>query len=77
MNSRIEDLSKIASQYARNHILECETYGYYMDHNEYETRFQEKFAELVIQETFIFVTNELNVMWDGGLKHTKEHFGVE
>jgi hypothetical protein len=38
---------------------------------------REKFAELIIQECYLYISGEMGLMWDGGLKKTKQHFGVE
>lgn len=50
MNERIKELVEQAEDHARAYIADCKTYGYYMEHNEYELEFQKKFAELIIDE---------------------------
>ncbi len=50
MNQRIKQLAEQARKYARDYVAECKHYGHYMEHNEYELRFEEKFAVLIVQE---------------------------
>lgn len=50
MNERIKELASQAHEYARNYVVDCKTYGHYMDHNELEQQFERKFAELLIRE---------------------------
>ena len=50
MNERIQELAEQAEKYAREYVVECKHYGHYMEHNEYNIRFKEKFAELIIRE---------------------------
>ncbi len=78
MNERIRLLAEKARKYARDYVADCKHYGYYMEHNEYELRFEEKFTELIVREC-------ARVYWniDNGETHTeyvealKQHFGVE
>ncbi len=78
MNELIRKLSEQARKYARDYVADCKHYGYYMEHNEYELRFEEKFTELIVREC-------ARVYWniDNGETHTeyvealKQHFGVE
>lgn len=50
MNERISEIANKAREYAKAYVAECKHYGYYMEHNEYEIRFESKLAELIIQE---------------------------
>ena len=82
MNERIKKLVEQARKYARDYVTECKHYAHYMEHNEYELRFEEKFAELIVRECADVAwmntpeTEELeysNLISD----KIKEHFGVE
>lgn len=77
MNQRIRDLMEQAGEYARNHVAECKLYRYYMEHDEYEQRFQEKFSELIVQE--LLKTCEEHPAWTGRMigEQIRQHFGVE
>jgi hypothetical protein len=50
MNERTRELAEQARKYARDYVAECKHYGHYMEHNEHELRFEEKFAELIVEE---------------------------
>jgi hypothetical protein len=50
MNERIKELAVQAKKYARDYVEDCKHYGYYMEHNEFEVRFEQKFAELIVRE---------------------------
>jgi hypothetical protein len=50
MNERIQQLAEQARKYARDYVADCKHYGHYMEHNELEVKFEEKFAELIIGE---------------------------
>lgn len=50
MNKLIRELAEQARDYVRKHVAECKHYGYYMEHNEYELQFEEKFVELILIE---------------------------
>ena len=53
MNERIKELAGQAREYARDYVAECKHYGYYsyyMEHNELEVKFEEKFSELIVRE---------------------------
>ena len=50
MNERIKELTEQARKYARDYVAECKHYGHYMEQNEYELRFEEKLAELIVKE---------------------------
>lgn len=73
MNERTRELAKQARNHARNYVAECKHYGYYMEHNEYELRFEEKFAELIVKECLGLLGSESTY----GKSHIKKHFGVE
>lgn len=51
MNERLKELAEQARQYASDYVANCKHYGYYMEHNEHNVKFEEKFAELLIKET--------------------------
>ena len=74
MNERIKELAEQARKYARDYVADCKHYGYYMEHNEYELRFEEKFAELIVRECLSYAK-------DGDIDFMKfmikQHFGVE
>lgn len=50
MHERIQELSSQARDYASEYVADCKRYGYYMEHNEYDLRFEAKFAELIVKE---------------------------
>jgi len=86
MNERIKELVEQAKDYAQKHVAECKHYGYYMEHNEYDIRFAEKFAELIVQETIKQMAIRIakagdeqsnNPAWYKAEQDTREHFGVE
>lgn len=83
MNERIKELAEQAKEYARNHVADCRTYGYYMEHNEYELQFEKKFAELIMKECIrvpydMWDKSELNADIAVKIDHSiKYHFGVE
>ena len=77
MNERIQELAVQAKEYARSHVADCRRFGYYMEYNEYELRFEKKFAELIVRECARIVNEndcEGSIVGDGMLF---EHFGVE
>jgi hypothetical protein len=79
MNERIKQLAVQAKEYARSHVADCRRFGYYMEYNEYELRFEKKFAELIVQECQTVVEWAISV--DSTIDRVpvliKEHFGVE
>lgn len=81
MNERLKQLAEQARKYARDYVAECNHYGYVMEHNELEVRFEEKFAELVIEECMSVadLPNDLSGRWDHLLPSEviAKHFGVE
>lgn len=82
MNEKIKELSNKALQYAKDHILECETYGYYKEHDEFQERFENEFARLIIQECASWMEEVVDSAGDrlpDGFYWShkiKEHFGV-
>ena len=82
MNERIRELAVQAKEYARSHVADCRRFGYYMEYNEYELRFEKKFAELIVRECAEIVKDS---PWKLGNSYAasdqawliKEHFGVE
>ena len=87
MNERIRELTEQARKYARDYVAECKHYGHYMEHNEYDLRFEEKFAEFIIQDILTVVKSEhklaLEFQWDADdtaiaiRDAIKKRFGVE
>jgi len=79
MNERILEIAEQARKYARDYVAECKHYGHYMEHNEYELRFEEKFAELIVRECIGVIGEENYTMLTGKAYCTelKRHFGVE
>lgn len=85
MNEQIKEIFQKAQKCARDYVEECKHYGYYMEHNEYEVRFAQKFAELMIKECEDCIgapswpRGTIDV-WDSGLRwavyQIKQHFGV-
>ena len=83
MNERIQELAVQAKEYARSHVEDCRRFGYYMEYNEYELRFEKKFAELIVRECIDiaqdranfpgYPPNDVNDIID----EIREHFGVE
>jgi len=88
MNDRIKELAKQARKYARDYVADCMHYGHYMEHNEIEVKFEEKFAELCVLEMcqvmkaegdeFSLDQNFHAVRGVGRcMRRVKQHFGVE
>jgi hypothetical protein len=79
MNERIRKLSLQAREYARSHVADCRRFGYYMEYNELDIKFEQKFAELIVQECQTVVEWAISV--DSTINRVpvliKEHFGVE
>ena len=71
MNERTKELTEQARKYARDYVAECKHYGHYMEQNEYELRFEEKFVELVVREC------ALQCVHNEDMDRILEHFGVE
>ena len=77
MNERIRELAEQARKYARDYVAECKHYGHYMEHNEYELRFEEKFAELIVKECIFAVEDAGGIDKYHYTKAISKHFGVE
>ncbi len=78
MNERIKELSSRARDYAREYVADCKQYGYYMEHNEYDLQFEDKFAELIVQECAEISENYAGGSMPVSIAYAmKEHFGVE
>lgn len=79
MNERIQELSSQARDYAREYVADCKRYGYYMDHNDYNLRFEAKFAELIVRECVVMTKGyEYALGREDELSKTmREHFGVK
>ena len=78
MNERIKELAEQARKYARDYVAECKHYGHYMEHNEYDLRFEEKFAELIVRECTNMLPADTIRNEDGVHMFyvIREHFGV-
>ena len=79
MNERIKELAVQAKEYARSHVADCRRFGYYMEYNEYELRFEKKFAELIVAECAEACEKNSYLALNGWqrAKQIREHFGVE
>jgi hypothetical protein len=78
MNERIKLLAEQARTYARDYVADCKHYGYYMEHNELEVKFEEKFAELIVRECVRKVRNRGGMCGALASNWIEEHFyGVE
>lgn len=55
MTERLKEISAQAKQYSRTYVESCKIHGYYMESNEYDLRFEAKFAELIIRECMMVV----------------------
>jgi len=89
MNERIRKLSLQAREYARSHVADCRRFGYYMEYNELDIKFEQKFAELIVRECMNIVSNQTTLDtnedfregFNHGLKYAwtdiRKHFGVE
>lgn len=82
MNERIKELAEQAKKYARDYVSECKHYGYCIEQNEYELRFEQKFAELIIKECAKFLDDNsgyddiMGVCFPGP-EELLQHFGIE
>ena len=79
MNERIKELADQARKYARDYVADCKHYGHYMEHNELDVRFEEKFAELIVRECMQVLDpgeHQLIARFQAR-KWLQEHFGVE
>ena len=47
---RIKELAEQARDYAREYVSHCTHYGHFMEHNEYDLQFEQKFADLIVKE---------------------------
>jgi hypothetical protein len=81
MNERIQALAEQARKYARDYVADCKHYGHYMEHNELEVKFEEKFAELIVREcaelTLDHKNDDYYTGWLDYRDEIKRHFGVE
>jgi hypothetical protein len=80
MNNRIKELVEQARKYARDYVKDCEVHEYYMKQNEYDVRFEEKLAELIIEECAKQVEDYYQEDHSFGLDAAyiiKQHFGME
>ena len=55
MNERVKSLVEQARKYARDYVADCKQHGYYMEPNELDARFEEKFAEMLVLECVSYV----------------------
>jgi hypothetical protein len=80
MNNRIKELVEQARKYARDYVKDCEVHEYYMKQNEYDVRFEEKLAELIILECAKQVKDfyqETEFTCYGAESEILSHFGME
>jgi hypothetical protein len=82
MNEQIRELAVQAKEYARSHVADCRRFGYYMEYNEYELRFEKKFAELIVRECIDILDDEDDGELTGrsvriAAIRIKKHFEVE
>jgi hypothetical protein len=84
MNERIQELAEQARKYAREYVADCKHYGHYMEHNELEVKFEEKFAELIVRECVAICEDTAgehiaDARWGRRCcaLEIKQHFGVE
>lgn len=73
--TRIQELVEQARKYARDYVADCKHYGHYMEHNELEVKFEEKFALLIVKECMNAVGN--GPMERASIQAIKAAFGVE
>lgn len=73
MNEKLRELDCKAVEYALSVV---DANGLYQGKAHLEV-VKEKFAELIIQETFLYISGEFGLMWDDGLKTTKQYFGLK
>jgi hypothetical protein len=78
VNERIQQLVEQARKYARDYVADCKHYGHYIEHNELEVKFEEKFAELIVRESADYVQFYYKDHACEIIAHDmKTHFGVE
>jgi hypothetical protein len=78
MNERIEQLAEQARKYARDYVADCKHYGHYMEHNELEVKFEEKFAELIVRDCADLIDDhDDSYPYASFGDMIKEHFGVK
>ena len=71
MNERIRKLSLQAREYARSHVADCRRFGYYMEYNELDIKFEQKFAELIVKEC-MSMSDELKAQYLTSRKSTMD-----
>ena len=75
MNKRIRELAEQADEYAKKYVAECKHYGYQMEYNEFQTRFEEKFAELILTEVcFDMINSHIDM---SKVNRIAQHWGLE
>ena len=74
MNERIRELAEQAKKYARDYVADCKHHSYYLDHNEYDIRFAEKFAELIVKECMC-IADDMKAL--DVAAELERYFGVE
>ena len=77
MNERIRELAEQAREYASDYVADCKHYGYYMEHNELEIKFEEKFAELIIKEALGDLKERIALRYQGSEKDHDIAYGME
>jgi hypothetical protein len=88
MNSQMKELLDWAKDHAGIYVIECELANIPFDQEEYDRRFQEKFAELIVRECVGIVEGIPPGYRDyrdqiedafrrDCMEEIKQHFGVE
>ena len=63
MNELIHKLAEQARRYAYDYHQEMRQLGYFMDQKEYKRRFENKFAQLIVQECADYIRTNYD-SWD-------------
>jgi hypothetical protein len=78
MNERIRELAEQAHSYACKYAQQPD-YNPHNPYNQgmYKQRYDSKFAELIMRETFNWVVDNVGLMEETEWHSLKKHFGVE
>ena len=81
MNEQMKELLDWAKDHARIYVIECELANIPFDQEEYDRRFQEKFAELIVKECMSVADFPKNLtgQWDHleSSEVIAAHFGLD
>lgn len=85
MNTQLKELLDWAKDHARIYVIECELANIPVVQEEYDRRFQEMFAELIVRECAnhcdLLLDHKISSEWSRGThdcsRAIKKHFGVE